>query len=90
MHLLDLEESLFRSTKISLRHLRCGFRLFYSVLCFILFSSLTLMSICQVFLHTLATEQSLVNRISKFEAAFENGEKTSIRGLCEKKTEEAE
>ncbi|CAH8252778.1 unnamed protein product [Arabidopsis lyrata] len=33
----------------------------------------------EVFLHTLATEQSLVNRISKFEAALENGEKTSIR-----------
>ncbi|KAL9306604.1 Protein transport protein SEC31 A [Arabidopsis thaliana] len=44
----------------------------------------------EVFLHSLATEKSLVNRISKFEAALENGEKTSLRGLCEKKTEEAE
>lgn len=48
------------------------------------------MCACQVFLHSLATEKSLVNRISKFEAALENGEKTSLRGLCEKKTEEAE
>ncbi|KAG7592190.1 WD40 repeat [Arabidopsis thaliana x Arabidopsis arenosa] len=44
----------------------------------------------EVFLHSLATEQSLVNRISKFEAALEDGEKTSLRGLCEKKIEETE
>lgn len=45
---------------------------------------------CQIFLHSLATDQSLVNRISKFEAAIENGNKTSLWGLCEKKTEETE
>ncbi|XP_010459526.1 PREDICTED: protein transport protein SEC31 homolog A-like [Camelina sativa] len=42
----------------------------------------------EVIMHSLATEQSLVNRISRFEAAIENGEKSSLRGLCEKKTEE--
>ncbi|KAL0797967.1 hypothetical protein Bca101_053141 [Brassica carinata] len=43
-----------------------------------------------VFLHSLATEQSLVNRITKFEAEIENGEKTSLRSLCEKKSEGTE
>ena len=44
----------------------------------------------QVFLHSLVTEQSLVSRTSEFEAAIENGDKTSLRGLCEKKSEETE
>ena len=50
------------------------------------------MTIChaQVFLHSLATEQSLVSRTSEFEAAIENGDKTSLRGLCGKKSEETE
>ncbi|KAJ0247821.1 Protein transport protein SEC31 A [Hirschfeldia incana] len=43
-----------------------------------------------VFLHSLATEQSLVNRITKFEAELENGEKASLRSLCKKKFEETE
>ncbi|CAF2060147.1 unnamed protein product [Brassica oleracea var. botrytis] len=44
----------------------------------------------EVFLHSLVTEQSLVSRTSEFEAAIENGDKTSLRGLCEKKSEETE
>lgn len=44
----------------------------------------------QVFLHSLVTEQSLVSRTSEFDAAIENGDKTSLRGLCEKKSEETE
>lgn len=44
----------------------------------------------QVFLHSLVTEQSLVSRTSEFEAAIENGDKTSLRDLCEKKSEETE
>ncbi|CAN6896272.1 unnamed protein product [Brassica oleracea] len=43
-----------------------------------------------VFLHSLATEQSLVNRITKFETEIENGEKTSLMSLCKKKSEETE
>ncbi|KAF2608163.1 hypothetical protein F2Q68_00045260 [Brassica cretica] len=44
----------------------------------------------EVFLHSLVTEQSLVSRTSEFEAAIENGDKTSLRSLCEKKSEETE
>ncbi|KAJ0256748.1 WD40 repeat-containing protein [Hirschfeldia incana] len=44
----------------------------------------------EVFLHSLVTEQSLVSRTSEFEAAIENGDKNSLRGLCEKKSEETE
>ncbi|VVB06729.1 unnamed protein product [Arabis nemorensis] len=44
----------------------------------------------EAFLHSLVTEQSLVSRTSEFEAAIENGDKTSLRGLCEKKSEETE
>ncbi|CAN6902684.1 unnamed protein product [Brassica oleracea] len=43
-----------------------------------------------VFLHSLATEQILVNRITKFETEIENGEKTSLMSLCKKKSEETE
>ncbi|KAG5390742.1 hypothetical protein IGI04_032283 [Brassica rapa subsp. trilocularis] len=43
-----------------------------------------------VFLHNLATEQSLVNRITKFETEIVNGEKTSLMSLCKKKSEETE
>ncbi|CAH8310208.1 unnamed protein product [Eruca vesicaria subsp. sativa] len=46
--------------------------------------------ISEVFLHSLVTEQSLVSRTSEFDAAIENGDKTSLRGLCEKKSEETE
>ncbi|XP_048609777.1 protein transport protein SEC31 homolog B isoform X1 [Brassica napus] len=44
----------------------------------------------ELFLHSLVTEQSLVSRTSEFDAAIENGDKTSLRGLCEKKSEETE
>ncbi|KAH0912648.1 hypothetical protein HID58_035969 [Brassica napus] len=44
----------------------------------------------EVFLHSLVTEQSLVSRTSEFETAIENGDKTSLRGVCEKKSEETE
>ncbi|ESQ43725.1 hypothetical protein EUTSA_v10005758mg [Eutrema salsugineum] len=44
----------------------------------------------EVFLHSLVTEQSLVSRTSEFEAAIENGDKTSLRDLCEKKSKETE
>ncbi|CAN6906040.1 unnamed protein product [Brassica oleracea] len=44
----------------------------------------------EVFLHSLVTEQSLVSRTSEFEAAIENGDKTSLKGLCGKKSEETE
>uniref|UniRef100_A0A1J3JSN5 Protein transport protein SEC31-like protein B n=1 Tax=Noccaea caerulescens TaxID=107243 RepID=A0A1J3JSN5_NOCCA len=44
----------------------------------------------EVILHSLVTEQSLVSRTSEFEAAIENGDQDSLRGLCEKKSEETE
>ncbi|CAH2036931.1 unnamed protein product [Thlaspi arvense] len=44
----------------------------------------------EVFLHNMATEQSLVNRITKFEAEIDNGEKTSLKSFCVKKSEETE
>ena len=55
-------------------------------------SSLFFLTKChaQVFLHSLVTEQSLVSRTSEFEAAIENGDKTSLKSLCGKKSEETE
>ncbi|KAJ4971026.1 hypothetical protein NE237_004125 [Protea cynaroides] len=44
----------------------------------------------QVYVHTLVTELSLVSRSTEFEAAVQNGEKSSLRILCEKKSEESE
>ncbi|CAN8280575.1 unnamed protein product [Cochlearia groenlandica] len=44
----------------------------------------------EVLLHSLVTEQSLVSRTSEFDAAIENGEKASLRSLCEKKSKETE
>lgn len=47
-------------------------------------------SFIQVYVHSLVTEHSLVNRSSEFEAAIQNGEKSLLRALCEKKSEESE
>lgn len=44
----------------------------------------------QVFVHSLVTEQSLVSRSSEFEAAIQNGERSSLRALCERKSQESE
>jgi len=40
--------------------------------------------------HNLVTENGLVSRSSEFEAAIQNGERSLLRVLCEKKTEESE
>ncbi|WCJ18600.1 hypothetical protein M5689_000937 [Euphorbia peplus] len=44
----------------------------------------------EVLLHNLVTEQSLVSRSSEFESAIQNGEKSLLKALCEKKTQESE
>jgi hypothetical protein len=44
----------------------------------------------QVYVHNLVTEDSLVSRSSEFEAAIQNGERSSLRVLCEKKSQESE
>ncbi|PIA29578.1 hypothetical protein AQUCO_05800010v1 [Aquilegia coerulea] len=43
----------------------------------------------EVYVHDLVTELSLVDRSSEFEAAMQNGEKSSLRILCDKKSQES-
>jgi protein transport protein SEC31 len=40
--------------------------------------------------HNLVTEDSLVSRSSEFEAAVQNGERSLLRVLCDKKSQESE
>ncbi|PON74322.1 Guanine nucleotide-binding protein, beta subunit [Parasponia andersonii] len=47
-------------------------------------------SSAEVFVHSLVTEHSLVSRSSEFEAAIQNGERSLLRTLCDKKLEESE
>ncbi|CAL9106090.1 unnamed protein product [Musa acuminata var. zebrina] len=42
-------------------------------------------SASEVYVYNLVTEHSLVSRSTEFEAAIQNGEKASLRALCEKK-----
>ncbi|KAI8024439.1 hypothetical protein LOK49_LG03G02019 [Camellia lanceoleosa] len=44
----------------------------------------------EVYVHDLVAEHSLVSRSSEFEAAIHNGERHSLRLLCDKKSEESE
>nr|POE81584.1 protein transport protein sec31 like a [Quercus suber] len=44
----------------------------------------------EVYVHTLVTEDSLFSRSSEFEAAIQNGERSLLRVLCEKKSQETE
>ena len=44
----------------------------------------------QVYVHDLLMEHSLVTRSSEFEAAIQNGERSSLRVLCEQKSKESE
>lgn len=44
----------------------------------------------QVFLHKLATENNLVGSSPEFEAAMQSGERSSLRLLCDKKSQESE
>lgn len=46
--------------------------------------------IFQVYVHSLVTEDGLVSRSSEFEAAIQNGERTLLRVLCDKKSQESE
>lgn len=40
-------------------------------------------------MHTLVTELSLVDRSTEFESAIQNGEKASLRALCDKKSQDS-
>ncbi|XP_038980631.1 protein transport protein SEC31 homolog B-like isoform X3 [Phoenix dactylifera] len=44
----------------------------------------------QVYVHNLVTEHSLVSRSTDFQAAMQNGEKTSLQALCNKKSQDSE
>ncbi|XP_050386312.1 protein transport protein SEC31 homolog B [Argentina anserina] len=44
----------------------------------------------EVYVHSLVTEQSLVDRSSEFESAIQNGERASLRAICDKKAHESE
>ncbi|XP_057522031.1 protein transport protein SEC31 homolog B-like isoform X3 [Amaranthus tricolor] len=44
----------------------------------------------EVFIHSVVTEDSLVSRSSEFEAAIQNGERSSLKVLCERKSQESE
>ncbi|KAL3537558.1 hypothetical protein ACH5RR_000924 [Cinchona calisaya] len=44
----------------------------------------------EVYVHNLVTEHILVTRSSEFEAAIQSGERSSLRLLCEKKSQESE
>ncbi len=44
----------------------------------------------QVYAHNLVTEDSLFSRSSEFEAAIQNGERSLLRVLCDKKSQESE
>ncbi|ONM25755.1 Protein transport protein SEC31 homolog B [Zea mays] len=46
-------------------------------------------STSEVHVHNLVIEQSLVSRSTEFEAAIQNGDKSSLRALCEKKSQES-
>ncbi|XP_068660881.1 protein transport protein SEC31 homolog B-like isoform X2 [Aristolochia californica] len=48
------------------------------------------MSNSEVYMHNVVTEPSLVNRSTELEAAVQNGEKSLLRALCERKTQESE
>lgn len=41
-------------------------------------------------MHSLVTEESLVTRSSEFEAAVKNGERSSLKILCDRKSLESE
>lgn len=41
-------------------------------------------------MHSLVTEESLVTRSSEFEAAVKNGERSSLKTLCDRKSLESE
>lgn len=41
----------------------------------------------EVYVHDLVTEHDLVSRSTEFEASIQNGEKTLLRALCDKKSE---
>eukprot|EP00257_Ricinus_communis_P020787 XP_015580116.2 protein transport protein SEC31 homolog B [Ricinus communis] len=47
-------------------------------------------SASEVLLHNLVTEHGLVSRSSEFESAIQNGEKSSLKALCERKSQESE
>ncbi|KAK4794174.1 hypothetical protein SAY86_012168 [Trapa natans] len=47
-------------------------------------------SLSEVLVHNVVTEQNLVNHSSEFEDAIHSGERSSLRALCDKKSQECE
>lgn len=48
------------------------------------------LSYFQVYVHNLVTEHGLISRSSEFEAAIQNGDRSALKLLCEKKSQESE
>ncbi|PIN23651.1 Vesicle coat complex COPII, subunit SEC31 [Handroanthus impetiginosus] len=44
----------------------------------------------EVYVHNLVTEHGLISRSSEFEAAIQNGDRTALKLLCERKSQESE
>ncbi|CAM8920107.1 unnamed protein product [Rhodiola kirilowii] len=44
----------------------------------------------EIYLHSIVTEDSLIDRSSEFESAIHDGERASLRTLCEKKSQESQ
>lgn len=41
-------------------------------------------------MHNLVTEHGLISRSSEFEAAIQNGDRSALKLLCERKSQESE
>lgn len=74
-------ESSAGSSEVRLQHSR--FPLAYSILS----NGLTYF---QVYVHNLVTEHGLISRSSEFDAAVQNGDRSALKLLCEKKSQESE
>ncbi|KAH6784836.1 transducin family protein / WD-40 repeat family protein [Perilla frutescens var. hirtella] len=48
------------------------------------------LSYFQVYVHNLVTEHDLISRSSEFEAAIQNGDRSALKLLCDKKSQESE
>ncbi|KAL8500893.1 hypothetical protein ACS0TY_020468 [Phlomoides rotata] len=44
----------------------------------------------EVYVHNLVTEHGLISRSSEFEAAIQNGDRTALKVMCERKSQESE
>ncbi|KVI00734.1 hypothetical protein Ccrd_021012 [Cynara cardunculus var. scolymus] len=79
-----------RSYLGSYRHLHLMEKLVFITLRLVLDMVLVTVTLAQVDVHDLVTEHSLVGTSSEIEAAMRSGERSSLRLLCDKKTQESE